>query len=74
MGCGTATLRRLRVEQPPELRWVFMSERGAPITERTAAHIIARAGNEAGLGLNVNPYMHAPCGGASLRIGGRIPG
>lgn len=50
-------LRRLRSEQGAESRWVFMSERGAPITERTAAHIVARAGDEAGLGLNVHPHM-----------------
>ncbi|MBF0548886.1 MAG: tyrosine-type recombinase/integrase [Candidatus Riflebacteria bacterium] len=49
-------LRRLRTEQEGEARWVFMSERGAPITERTAAHIVARAGDEAGLE-NVHPHM-----------------
>lgn len=49
-------LRRLRSEQDADTRWIFMSERGAPITERTAAHVIARAGDEAGLG-NVHPHM-----------------
>lgn len=50
-------LRRLKTEQVEGARWVFMSERGAPITERTAAHIVARAGDEAGLDLNVHPHM-----------------
>lgn len=50
-------LRRLKGEQEPDTRWVFMSERGAPMTTRTIAHVVARAGDEAGLGLNVHPHM-----------------
>lgn len=47
----------------PEMAYVFVSERGAPLTARTVYHIIAEAGRAAGFSFPVHPHMlrHA-CG------------
>jgi integrase len=55
-GDEVRALRRLQSEQREDCAWVFMSERGAPLTIRSAHAIIARAGDEAGL-QNVHPHM-----------------
>lgn len=38
-------------------RFVFVSERGGPLSERSVHHIIAKAGREAGLPFSVHPHM-----------------
>jgi type 1 fimbriae regulatory protein FimB/type 1 fimbriae regulatory protein FimE len=56
-------LRRLLRETPPGA-FVFVSERGAPISPAGFARMLQRAAEEAGLGdLNIHPHMlrHA-CG------------
>jgi type 1 fimbriae regulatory protein FimB/type 1 fimbriae regulatory protein FimE len=58
-------LRALRQLQhtSPEMAYVFVSERGTPLTARTVYHIIAEAGRAAGFAFPVHPHMlrHA-CG------------
>ena len=39
-----------------KLPWVFVSERGTPLSRRTVNYIVERAGNDAGLG-HVHPHM-----------------
>ena len=39
-----------------KLPWVFVSERGTPLSRRTVNYIVARAGEDAGLG-HVHPHM-----------------
>lgn len=38
-------------------RFVFCSERGGPLSERSVHHIVAKAGREAGLPFSVHPHM-----------------
>jgi site-specific recombinase XerD len=58
-------LRALRKLHPatPALPYVFLSERGSPLSDRTIRHIILRAGLDAQLPFPVHPHMlrHA-CG------------
>jgi len=58
-------LRALRKLQSatPELPYVFLSERGSPLSTRTIRHILLRAGLDAQLPFPVHPHMlrHA-CG------------
>jgi type 1 fimbriae regulatory protein FimE len=55
-------LRKLKRDYPGKA-YVFVSERGGPLTARSVHHIIVRAGSEAGLPFPVHPHMlrHA-CG------------
>jgi type 1 fimbriae regulatory protein FimE len=55
-------LRRLKMEYPGPA-YVFISERGSPLTARAIRHIILRVGEEADLPFPVHPHMlrHA-CG------------
>jgi site-specific recombinase XerD len=46
-------LKRAYMESP----FVFVSERGGPMTEATVRKLVARAGEEAGLGFPVHPHM-----------------
>src|ERR1700674_3071016 len=52
-------LRALReaLRDYPDSAYVFVSERGAPMTDSTFRKLLARAGGEAGLGLPVHPHM-----------------
>lgn len=51
-------LRRVSQKTPAGITaYVFVSERQAPLTERTVHHIISRAGEEAKLGFSVHPHM-----------------
>jgi type 1 fimbriae regulatory protein FimE len=56
------TLRRLKNDHPG-IAYVFISERGSPLTDRAIRHIVLRAGLEANLPFPVHPHMlrHA-CG------------
>jgi site-specific recombinase XerD len=62
---GTDELRALRKlrRDYPDTTHVFVSERGGPLTARSVHHIVARAGERAGLPFPIHPHMlrHA-CG------------
>lgn len=49
-------LRKLRRDYP-DSPFLFVSERGGPISARTVHAMIARAGREAGLSFSVHPHM-----------------
>jgi type 1 fimbriae regulatory protein FimE len=55
-------LRQLR-RQYPDTPYLFVSERGGPLTARAVRHIVLRAGKVAGLTFPIHPHMlrHA-CG------------
>jgi type 1 fimbriae regulatory protein FimB/type 1 fimbriae regulatory protein FimE len=55
----SAELRALRQlkRDYPDSPYVFVSERLAPLTERTVHHIVTRAGENAELELSVHPHM-----------------
>ena len=56
-------LRRLRCEQTHKNPYIFVSERGGPLTRSTVNKLVERAGGRAKLEFPVHPYMlrHA-CG------------
>jgi site-specific recombinase XerD len=41
----------------PDAAYVFISERGTPLSDRTARHIVAKAAEHAKLGFTVHPHM-----------------
>jgi site-specific recombinase XerD len=55
-------LRQLR-RHYPDTPYLFVSERGGPLTDRAVRHIVLRAGESAGLTFPIHPHMlrHA-CG------------
>lgn len=55
-GIELRALRRLQ-RFYPESMYVFVSERQAPLTDRSIRHIIARAGDNAQLGFTIHPHM-----------------
>lgn len=55
-GVEIRALRRLKREYP-DSTYLFVSERGGPLTTSTVRKIVARAGVAAGLGLPVHPHM-----------------
>jgi type 1 fimbriae regulatory protein FimB/type 1 fimbriae regulatory protein FimE len=59
-------LRRLKREQQPGSPFVFMTERGAPMTERAFRLLLSRAGEKAGLSLCVHPHMLRHAAGYKL--------
>lgn len=63
-------LRQLK-RGDPDTDYVFMTERKAPITADTFRKIIARAGNQAKLGLPVHPHMLRHSTGFKLANDGR---
>lgn len=62
-GLELRVLRRLKRGKPSHLVYLFVSERGGPLTDTAVRKIVARAGEAAGLELAVHPHMlrHA-CG------------
>jgi site-specific recombinase XerD len=50
-------LRRLQREQEPKSPFLFISQRGAPFTNRGFQAMVERAGQAAGLDLKVHPHM-----------------
>jgi type 1 fimbriae regulatory protein FimB/type 1 fimbriae regulatory protein FimE len=56
-------LRRLQRETPHKSPYVFVSERGSPMTRLGFHHLVQRLGKAAGMTFNVHPHMlrHA-CG------------
>jgi site-specific recombinase XerD len=61
-GTELRALRQLH-QASAERAYVFVSERGSPLTPRTVHHIVAEAGRAAGFAFPVHPHMlrHA-CG------------
>lgn len=49
-------LRKIHKDKPHS-RYIFISERGAPLTPRTVQHIVRRAGVKARLDVTVHPHM-----------------
>ena len=49
-------LKQLRRESPAS-RFVFCSERGGPLSNRSVHHIVKKAGEEAGLPFPIHPHM-----------------
>ena len=47
------TLKRANPDAP----YVFMSERGTSLSDRTVKQIVAKAGEQANLGFTVHPHM-----------------
>jgi integrase len=50
-------LRKLQREQEPKSPFIFISQRGAPFTNRGVQAMVERAGQAAGLKLKVHPHM-----------------
>jgi site-specific recombinase XerD len=50
-------LRKLQREQEPKSPFIFISQRGAPFTNRGFQAMVERAGQAAGLKLKVHPHM-----------------
>jgi site-specific recombinase XerD len=61
-------LRALRQLQhaAPDMSYVFLSERGGPLTARAVHHIVAQAGVAAALSFPVHPHMLRHACGFSL--------
>ncbi len=55
-GDEVRVLRKIKRDYP-DSDFVFCSERQGPLTTRTIHHIIARAGEAAGIGFPVHPHM-----------------
>jgi site-specific recombinase XerD len=55
-GLELRALRKLQ-RSYPESPYVFVSERKAPLTDRTIHHIVARAGKAAAFSFSVHPHM-----------------
>lgn len=49
--------RWLRIHPKPNSTFLFVSERGTPITRQAAWRIFKEAGERAGLGIQVHPHM-----------------
>jgi type 1 fimbriae regulatory protein FimB len=67
-------IRKHLASREDKLPWLFVSERGAPLTRRAVNYLIAAAGERAGLG-HVHPHMlRHSCGyaladkGTDLRV------
>lgn len=58
-------LRALKREYP-DADYIFMTERGSPITDSTFRKVVARAGIEAKFGLPIHPHMHRHSTGFKL--------
>src|SRR5947208_17079030 len=55
-GTELRALRRLQREQEPD-RYVFMSERGAPMTGVAFRRMLSRLGEAAKMSFGINPHM-----------------
>ena len=63
-------LRKLKIEYP-ETQYVFTSERKGPMIDSTFRKMLARAGEEAKLGLPIHPHMLRHSTGFKLANDGR---
>lgn len=59
-------LRRLQRDYPGSASYVFVTERGGPLTDSAARKIVARAGDGAKLGFPVHPHMLRHAAGYKL--------
>lgn len=50
-------LRALKRDAKTNSPWIFMTERGTPLSDNTVRKIIARAGNIAGFDFPIHPHM-----------------
>lgn len=50
-------LRKLQKDNETKSPYVFITNRGTPITTRTIHYIVARAGEEAGFDFSIHPHM-----------------
>jgi integrase len=64
-------LRKLLRSVPEASRFVFVSERGGPLTRSTVSKLVARAGELAGLGFPVHPHQLRHAAGFRLANQGR---
>lgn len=62
-------LKQLRRESPAS-RFVFCSERGGPLSNRTVHHIVQKAGEEARLPFSIHPHMLRHSKGFQLAASG----
>ena len=64
-GDSIRALRRLRREHPHS-PYVFVSERGAPLTRWTVGKMFAKAGRDAGFKMPIHPHMVRHASGYEL--------
>lgn len=57
VGDEMRSLRNLKREAKDKCPWMFMSERGAPLSDHAVRKIIARAGEVAGFDFPAHPHM-----------------
>ena len=72
-GTELRALRRLQREQEPG-RYVFMSERGAPMSAVAFRRMLTRLGQAAKMPFGIHPHMLRHSCGFALRIGATISG
>jgi type 1 fimbriae regulatory protein FimB/type 1 fimbriae regulatory protein FimE len=65
-GVELRALRRLRREYPEHAAYVFVSERGGPMTTDNVRKMVLRAGQGAGIGFPVHPHMLRHAAGYKL--------
>lgn len=70
-GTELRALRQLRREQPAGARYVFLSERGAPMTPRGFAQVLSRAAASIAFPIAVHPHMLRHSCGYKLANEGR---
>jgi integrase len=70
MGDELRALRKLKRDYPPS-PYVFVSERGGPLTPSTVQWIVKRAGKMAGIPFQVHPHMLRHACGFKLANDGR---
>jgi len=56
-GIELRILRRVQREYNQHSPYIFISERKAPLTDRSVRHIIARAGKKANFNFSIHPHM-----------------
>ena len=56
-GVEMRALRKLKQKAPKDSPWVFLSERGAPMTRGNVQAIVAKAGRVAGFDFKVHPHQ-----------------
>lgn len=70
-GIELRALRRLQREQPVGTRYVFVSERGAPMTPRGFARMLSRVATSITFAIAVHPHMLRHACGFKLANDGR---
>ena len=65
-------LRRLRRDYP-DTPYLFVSERGGPVTDHTVRKLVKRAGQNAGIDFSIHPHMLRHACGYKLANDGHDP-